>query len=102
VIVEFIVHLFHGGLPRCCSVYEELLQERTLEVCEGGVDVIIDFVSSPRTVKRDLKVLREVSVIRLVYFVSKGFELQEKLCQLISMAILAQSECISVIERYRK
>ena len=45
------------------SVYEELLLERTLDVCQGGVDVIIDFVSSPRTVKRDLKVLREVRVI---------------------------------------
>ena len=88
--------------PTLSPVYEELLQERTLEVCEGGVDVIIDFVSSPRTVKRDLKVLREVSVTRLVNSVSKGYELQEKLCHLIFMAVLAQSEYISVIEKYRK
>ena len=47
----------------CSPVYEEQLLERTLDVCQGGVDVIIDFVSSPRTVKRDLKVLREVRVM---------------------------------------
>lgn len=45
------------------EMYEELLQERTREVCQGGVDLIIDFVSSPRTVKRDLKVLRENGVL---------------------------------------
>ena len=40
--------------------------ERTCDVCQGGVDIIIDFVSSPRTVKRDLKVLNEVRVCQTV------------------------------------
>jgi D-arabinose 1-dehydrogenase-like Zn-dependent alcohol dehydrogenase len=41
--------------------HEQYIVERTLDACKGGVDVIVDFVSSPRTVQRDLKVLNRVS-----------------------------------------
>ena len=33
---------------------------RIRNVCKGGVDAAIDFVSSARTVKRNCNVLREV------------------------------------------
>jgi len=39
------------------SEHEGYLSERTLGVCFDGVDVAIDFVSSPRTLKRVLNVL---------------------------------------------
>lgn len=37
--------------------HEGYLYERTLDVCQDGVDVAVDFVSSPRTLKRVLSVL---------------------------------------------
>ncbi|ESP05105.1 hypothetical protein LOTGIDRAFT_208046 [Lottia gigantea] len=37
--------------------HEQYIVERTLDACRGGVDVIIDLVSSPRTNQRSLKVL---------------------------------------------
>lgn len=39
------------------SEHEGYLYERTLDVCQDGVDVAIDFVSSPRTLKRVLSIL---------------------------------------------
>jgi D-arabinose 1-dehydrogenase-like Zn-dependent alcohol dehydrogenase len=39
------------------SLHEEYLIERTKNVCKGGVDIIIDFSSSPRTINRSMKVL---------------------------------------------
>ncbi|XP_061177938.1 alcohol dehydrogenase-like isoform X1 [Saccostrea echinata] len=43
--------------------HEQFIIERTLEACKGGVDVVIDFVSSPRTVHRTLKVLNREGLI---------------------------------------
>lgn len=43
--------------------HEQYIVERTLDACKGGVDVIVDFVSSPRTVQRDLKVLNREGLI---------------------------------------
>jgi len=37
--------------------HEQYIIERTLDACRGGVDIIIDYVSSPRTMQRALKVL---------------------------------------------
>ena len=42
------------------SVHEQHIIERTLDACPGGVDVIIDFVSSNRSVARSLKLLKPV------------------------------------------
>lgn len=41
--------------------HEQYIVERTLDACRGGVDVVIDFVSTPRTMHRALKVLNRVS-----------------------------------------
>ncbi|XP_025086851.1 uncharacterized protein LOC112559715 isoform X1 [Pomacea canaliculata] len=43
--------------------HEQYIVERTLDACRGGVDVIIDFVSSPRTMQRSLKVLNREGLI---------------------------------------
>ncbi|KAK3100998.1 hypothetical protein FSP39_000102 [Pinctada imbricata] len=43
--------------------HEQYIVERTMDACRGGVDVVIDFVSSPRTVHRTLKVLNREGLI---------------------------------------
>ncbi|GAB1608119.1 uncharacterized protein LOC115224228 [Argonauta hians] len=43
--------------------HEEYICERTMETCRGGVDVIIDFVSSRRTMNRSLQVLNNDGLI---------------------------------------
>ncbi|KAL5007450.1 hypothetical protein ScPMuIL_016256 [Solemya velum] len=43
--------------------HEQYIIERTLDACRGGVDVVIDFVSSPRTMSRSLKVLNREGLI---------------------------------------
>mmetsp|Transcript_30075 Transcript_30075/g.47818 ORF Transcript_30075/g.47818 Transcript_30075/m.47818 type:complete len:348 (-) Transcript_30075:666-1709(-) len=43
--------------------HEQYIVERTLDACNGGVDVVIDFVSSPRTVHRTLKILNREGLI---------------------------------------
>ncbi|KAF6028020.1 hypothetical protein EB796_013667 [Bugula neritina] len=47
--------------PRDC--YEEQVIERTKDVCPDGIDVVIDFVSSPRTISRATKFLNERGVL---------------------------------------
>ncbi|XP_070199840.1 alcohol dehydrogenase-like isoform X3 [Littorina saxatilis] len=46
--------------------HEQYIVERTLDACRGGVDVIIDYVSSPRTMNRSLKVLNRFLSLCLV------------------------------------
>ena len=41
--------------------HEQYIVERTLDSCRGGVDVIIDYVGTNRTMQRCLKVLNRVS-----------------------------------------
>jgi len=43
----------------CGTVHEEYIEMRIKNVCKGGVDAVIDFVSSARTVSRATKVLKE-------------------------------------------
>lgn len=43
--------------------HEEYIVERTLETCRGGVDVVIDFISSRRTMNRSLQVLNREGLI---------------------------------------
>lgn len=45
------------------SIHEEYILERTKDVCAGGVDLCIDFVSSPRTINRAMKVLKEEGIL---------------------------------------
>jgi len=37
---------------------------RIHNVCKGGVDAVIDFVSSARTVRRSCNVLKEVCTVK--------------------------------------
>lgn len=43
--------------------HEEYIVERTMDSCRGGVDVVIDFVGSHRTMQRSLKVLNREGLI---------------------------------------
>lgn len=43
--------------------HEQYIQERTLDSCRGGVDVIIDYVGSHRSMQRSLKVLNREGLI---------------------------------------
>lgn len=43
------------------NAYEEQVIERTKNACPAGIDVVIDFVSSPRTISRALNFLNKVS-----------------------------------------
>nr|KAG5694629.1 hypothetical protein BaRGS_014724 [Batillaria attramentaria] len=43
--------------------HEQYIVERTLDACRGGVDIIIDYVSSKRTMQRSLKVLNREGLI---------------------------------------
>uniref|UniRef100_A0A0B6ZCK1 Enoyl reductase (ER) domain-containing protein n=1 Tax=Arion vulgaris TaxID=1028688 RepID=A0A0B6ZCK1_9EUPU len=43
--------------------HEQYIHERTLDSCRGGVDVIIDYVGSHRSMQRSLKVLNREGVI---------------------------------------
>lgn len=47
----------------CEEDHEQYIIERTLDSCRGGVDVVVDFVSSPRTMMRSLKVLNREGLI---------------------------------------
>ena len=49
----------HDDSVWCVAVHEEYIQMRIKNVCKGGVDAVIDFVSSARTVSRATKVLKE-------------------------------------------
>ena len=48
------------------TVHEEYIEMRIKNVCKGGVDAVIDFVSSARTVSRAIKVLKEACILYLV------------------------------------
>ena len=41
--------------------YETQLIERTINACEGNVDIVIDFAANPRSMNRSLKCLSKVS-----------------------------------------
>ncbi|XP_069132836.1 quinone oxidoreductase-like isoform X2 [Argopecten irradians] len=43
--------------------HEQYIIERTLDACRGGVDVVVDFVSSPRTMQRSMKILNREGLI---------------------------------------
>lgn len=43
--------------------HEQYIHERTLDSCRGGVDIIIDFIGSHRSMQRALKVLNREGVI---------------------------------------
>lgn len=45
------------------SIYEAQILDRTRSSCSNGADVVVDFVCSPRSVKRSLKVLNERGVL---------------------------------------
>ncbi|KAL3843287.1 hypothetical protein ACJMK2_021229 [Sinanodonta woodiana] len=47
----------------CEEDHEQYIIERTLDACRGGVDIVIDFVSSPRTMQRSLRVLNREGLI---------------------------------------
>jgi len=54
----------------CTTVHEEYIEMRIKNVCKGGVDAVIDFVSSARTVSRATKVLKEVCILYVLKIVN--------------------------------
>lgn len=46
--------------------HEQYIHERTLDCCRGGVDIIVDYVGSHRSMQRSLKVLNRVSVMFVI------------------------------------
>lgn len=56
-----------GAMPTFVTVHEEYIEMRIKNVCKGGVDAVIDFVSSARTVSRATKVLKEVGIPHIVF-----------------------------------
>lgn len=55
-------HNCHDIIHWCDEDHEQYIVERTLDSCRGGVDVIVDYVSSPRTMMRSMKCLNRVSL----------------------------------------
>lgn len=66
--------------------HEQYIIERTLDACRGGVDVIIDYVGSPRTMQRSLKVLNREGQILVA-----GNSLAEVSISLAALAAKQQS-----------
>ena len=58
---ELLIAMFNVD----CEVEEAHIKERINNVCQGGVDVVIDFVSSVRTISRATKVLTEVKIKKI-------------------------------------
>lgn len=56
-------HDCHDIIHWCEEDHEQYIIERTLDACRGGVDVVVDFVSSPRTMMRSLKCLNREGLI---------------------------------------
>jgi len=56
-------HGCYGVVHWPSNAYEEQLVERTRNACPDGIDVVIDFVSSPRTIARALKFLNKRGVL---------------------------------------
>lgn len=56
-------HDCHDIIHWCEEDHEQYIIERTLDACTGGVDVVVDFVSSPRTMMRSLKCLNREGLI---------------------------------------
>lgn len=46
--------------------HEQYIVERTLDSCRGGLDIIIDFVGSHRSMQRSLQVLNRVSQLSVL------------------------------------
>ena len=55
-------HGCYGVIHWPSNAYEQQLVGRTRNACPDGIDVVIDFVSSPRTISRALQFLNKVSV----------------------------------------
>jgi len=53
----------------CVTVHEEYIEMRIKNVCKGGVDAVIDFVSSARTVSRATKVLKEAWILYILFYI---------------------------------
>jgi len=71
--------------------HEQYLVERTLDACRGGVDVIIDYVGSHRSMQRSLKVLNRDSQEGLILV--GGNSATETFFPLNALAVKQQSLC---------
>lgn len=65
------------------SEYEEYILMRIRNVCKGGVDAVVDFVSSARTVQRSASVLKEVRGRIQALSVVKSFLLEKEINQTV-------------------
>lgn len=56
-------HDCHDIIHWCEEDHEQYIIERTLDACRGGVDIVVDYISSPRTMMRSLRVLNREGLI---------------------------------------
>ena len=66
-------HGCYGVIHWPSNAYEQQLVERTRNACPEGIDVVVDFVSSPRTISRALQFLNKVSLIEVFSHSNTGW-----------------------------
>lgn len=75
-------HDCHDIIHWCEEDHEQYIIERTLDACRGGVDIVVDFISSPRTMMRSLRVLNRVSFLFRCLFILRKLNVNTDVVEL--------------------